>query len=210
MKLIEMTLEDFTKLTASDAAAPGGGSISALAGSLGTALIHMVSALTVGRKRYAEHDAFNEELLTKCDALGDALTKLIDEDTEAFAEYMRAMKLPKESEAEKAARKQAMQEALRACIRVPLSVLTHCVEALRLAQSALGRINPNAISDLGVSALCLKAGLQGASLNVRINLSGLADRDYALEQENKTRALLGEGEALADSLYAHVLEQIAG
>ena len=120
-KLIDMTVTDFTQLTSSDAPAPGGGSISALAGSLAASLEEMVARLTIGREKYAVAEADMIKVRDEAMAIKEELLAAVDKDTESFNQYMDALKLPKNTEEEKAARRAAMQEGLKAAALVPVA-----------------------------------------------------------------------------------------
>ena len=200
MKLIDHTVAGFLDALASNAPAPGGGSVSALCSANGAALTAMVARLTVGRKKYLEFHDLMEELIPKADALKEQLTAVIDEDTDAYLTVSNAYKLPKETEEEKAARAQAIDEGMQLSTRVPLKTMNLTVETLRLAEQLVGKSNVNAASDLGVAALNLKTGLIGAYYNVRINLDGLASQhvraDFAMTAGN----LYKEGIRIADAI----------
>ena len=200
MKLIDHTITGFLDALASDAPAPGGGSVSALCGANGAALVAMVARLTVGRKKYLEWNDLMEEIIPKADALKDQLTAAIDEDTDAYMTVSAAYKLPKETEEEKAVRARAIEEGMQLSTRVPLKTMHLVVETLKVASELVGKSNTNAASDLGVAALTLKTGLTGAYYNVRINLSGLTSQhiraDYAMTAGN----LYKEGVQLADAI----------
>lgn len=204
MELTELTVRSFADLLGSNAPAPGGGSTAALEGALGSALSAMVSAVTVGRKKYEEHWAFNEEVNQKALALKEAFLIAIDKDTDAFNSFTAAMAMPKETPEEKAVRSAAMQEALTACTESPYHMMELCVEALSLASSQFGKTNANAMSDLGVAALSLGAALRGAWLNVIINVGGLKNADLAAHYRNDGKALLERGNTLSDALYSEI------
>lgn len=179
MKLIEMNVSDYLDLMASDAPAPGGGSAAALCGVQGAALAAMVAGLTIGRKKYAE---FEENALAVREAelaLVEKLKAQIDKDTEAFNLVAAAFKLPKATDEEKAARSSAIQAATLVAAQVPLETMELALEALRWAEKLLNGFNDSAASDLGVAAWNFMACIQGAWLNVCINLGSLKDREKA-------------------------------
>ena len=204
MELTELTVRSFADLLASNAPAPGGGSTAALEGALGAALSAMVSALTVGRKKYEEHWAFNEDINQKAEALKETFLVAINKDTDAFNAFTAAMAMPKETPEEKAARSAAMQEALIACTESPYHMMELCVNALVLVESQLGKTNTNAMSDLGVAALSLGAAIRGAWLNVMINVGGIKDAALADHYRNDGRALLKQGEQLSEAIYTRI------
>ena len=204
MELSELTVTSFANLLASNAPAPGGGSTAALEGSLGSALIAMVSAVTIGRKKYAEFETLAKEVQPKADALKDAFLIAMERDTAAFNLFGEAMALPRETDEEKAARSAAMQSALVACIESPLHMMELSLEAMQLSKALLGRSNANAMSDLGVAALSLTAAVRGAWLNVLINLGGLKDSDAALRYRARASELLDDTVALGEEIYRQI------
>ncbi len=177
MELIRLTVKDFADTMASDAPAPGGGSAAALAGALGAALTAMVSSLTIGKKKYAEHEAHAKEIQARASELKDLLLTAVDKDTEAFNIISDAFSMPKGTDEEKAARSAAIQAGLAACVESPLQIMTYSSEALHLIEASLGRFNTSAASDLGVAVLELRTAVLGAWLNVLINLSNMKDKD---------------------------------
>lgn len=205
MNLIDQTVREFCDVLASDAPAPGGGSTSALMGSLGAALAQMVAGLTAGRKKYAEYQEQMEGMIAASQELRAKLLHIMDEDTRAFNLVGDALAMPKETDGEKAARAAAMQEALKACTLTPIAMMRHAAAALDVIEKALGRYNTNAASDLGVAALSLKACAQGAWLNVLINIGGLKDEAFAAAHCREGEALLAQSVALADRIYQEVL-----
>ena len=195
-KLVKMTLSDFADETASESPAPGGGSISAYVGALGISLTTMVANLSSHKKgwdaRWDEFSAWAE----KGQKIKDELTKLVDLDTAAFNKIMSAFNLPKGNEEEKAARKQAIQDATKYAIEVPFKVMELSHESLTIIKAMAEIGNPNSVSDAGVGALCARSAVMGAFMNVRINASGFDDKAFVSEIiakgkdiENKTIAL---------------------
>ena len=190
MDLADLTVREFADLVASGAPAPGGGSAAAYCGAVGAALTAMAACLTQGRKKYAEFADRAAETEAEAKALQARLIDVMERDTEAFQAVSRAFGMPKESEEEKAARSAAIQEGLRGCIRTPMEMMELCDETISLAASLPGRFNETSASDLGVAVLSLKAGIQGAWLNVLINLASLKDREYADACRKRGEALL--------------------
>ena len=208
MELSTLSVRDFSALLGSDAPAPGGGSAAALCGALGAALSAMVSALTVGSVKFEEfHNSAKRQLL-KADTLRKEMLTAMEEDTAAFNQVSAAFALPKATEEEKAARSQAIQAALGVCTESPLKIMELAVEALEMTLLQVGRSNTNAASDLGVAALCLKAGLQGAWLNVLINVGSLKDKELAEAYRIRGESLLSQGITLADEIYEQVEESL--
>jgi len=205
MKLVEMSVARFDEILASDAAAPGGGSAAALEGALGIALTHMVGGLTLGKKKYAEHQEMIENLMARAERIRKDFIDVIDRDTEAFNGVSAVFSMPKETDEEKAARGEAMQTALKACTITPYEMMCYAVEALELTNSAVGKSNTSAASDLGVAALSLKAAIQGAWLNILINISGIKDEAFVAKYRAEGEAMLAKALPLADSIYETIL-----
>ena len=206
MELSELTVRSFANLLGSNAPAPGGGSAAALAGSLGAALTSMVNALTIGRKKYAEYQESAQSAFDAGSDLKDRFLTAMERDTDAFNEFSAAMALPKETPEEKAARSDAMQAALKRCIESPLHVMELCYETIRITESSLGKTNANALSDLGVSALMLGTAVQGAWLNVLINLGGLKDEAAANAYRTKGETLLNDTLNLSRDVYEKIVQ----
>ncbi len=208
MKLIDFKVDGFVNETASDSPAPGGGSVSALCGSLGVALSEMVCHLTIGKKKYAEFDEETTKIRDKVSKLKDELLVAIDKDTEAFNGVSAVFSMPKETDEEKAKRKETMQEALKNATLVPFSVMELCLEGLKTIENAVSITNTNCASDLGVAALTLKTGTQGAYLNVLINVSGISDEVFVAEYKQKSESVLKESVRIADALYNEILKSL--
>lgn len=209
MKLAEMSVRAFTETLASDAPAPGGGSAAALESSLGAALTAMVACLTQGRKKYADFAPFAAELQPKALALQERLTALMDLDTEAFNVVSAAFSMPKDTDEQKAARSAAIQEGLKGCTKTPLEVMALSDEAITLSHDFLQHgFNDSSASDLGVAFLSLKAGMQGAWLNVLINVSSIKDAAFAADARARGEALLAHALPLADEGYARILAMV--
>ena len=179
--LSEMKINDYIDLLASDAPAPGGGSASALCGAQGAGLCAMVAALTLGKKKYEEHQELCRDVYEQARMLSERMCALIDEDTEAFNRVSAAFKLPKDTDEDKAARKTAIAEATLGATMVPLDTLHRAHDGLELAKMLIGKSNTNCASDIGVAALNLVSCARGAWLNILINLGGIADAEKAQE-----------------------------
>ena len=204
----EKSCKKFIEAAASKEPVPGGGSVAALAGALGTSLGHMVGALTVGKKKYADVQDLAAESQKKADSLKARFVDVIDRDTEAFNAVSAVFAMPKDTDEEKAARKAAMQEALKGCTKTPFEMMELSCEALELTRSVVGKLNASAASDLGCAALSLKAAIQGAWLNVLINIGGIQDQAFAEEYRKNGQALLERALPLADAIYQEVLESL--
>lgn len=200
-KLTNMKLDDFADLTASESPAPGGGSISAYAGALGAALGSMVANLSASKKGWEDRWEYFSDYALKLQAIKKELILLVDEDTDAFNRVMDAFKLPKSSDIEKVTRKNAIREATRNAIEVPLRVMKTAYASMQYIRKMAEEGNPNSVSDAGVGALCARTAVAGAYLNVKINAAGFDDKEYLgriLKEasETATAALLAENEIL--------------
>jgi len=199
------TLEGFLDDVASASPAPGGGSVSALAGALGAALTAMVSRLTIGKKKYADVEEEMHRILEQAEALRARFTELIEKDAAAFAKVMEAFSLPRETPPQKALRAAAITEATKEASLVPLEVMKHCIDALALAQQVASQGNTNAASDAGVSALMLHAACSGAALNVRINLNALEDAEFVGWKTDEVESIQNTSTMMLEEIQA-VLE----
>lgn len=178
-RLIRMTAEGFARETASESAAPGGGSISAYMGALGAALGTMVANLSAHKRGWDDRWKEFSDVAEEGQKVMDELLALVDEDTAAFNRIMDVFAMPKGNEAEKAARAAAMEEATLYATQVPLRTMETALKALPVCRAMALKGNPASASDAGVGALAAVAGIRGAELNVRINAAGLKDREAA-------------------------------
>ena len=194
MKLADLKVTEFVDLLASDAPAPGGGSAAALEGAIGAALTAMVCGLTKGKKKFAEFNDLAVEAEVKALALKDRFVDVMDRDTEAFNVVSAAFGMPKETDEEKAARSAAIQKGLEGCTATPFEMMEIAVETLELTDSILGKSNDSAASDLGVSALSLRAAIQGAWLNVLINIGSLKNKELAEDYRGEDNYAADDGE----------------
>ena len=197
-----MTIQQFAMQTASNEPVPGGGSISALAGSLAAALTEMVAGLTIGKKKYADVEEEMKEAVEPMKAVCAQLLDDITRDSESFDQYMQALTLPKETEEEKAARTEAMQNGLKAAVEVPLSVAKAACGILPYAETMVVKGNKTAVTDALVATMMARTAVLGAGFNVKINLESIKDQEYvdrigkevaelekqAIEQEKKILA----------------------
>jgi formiminotetrahydrofolate cyclodeaminase len=192
-RLTELSVGDLVARLASDAPVPGGGSASALAGSLAAALVHMVVELTAGRSEAADDEAALADIRVSAAGLQSELTRLVDADAAAYASVMAARRLPRDSDLERDARRVQLEAAIREATRAPLATARHASDVLELAKRMAPIGNRNAVSDIGVAALLAAAAIRGAILNVRINLPYVVN-DEALRTEAEaevTRLLAG-------------------
>lgn len=211
--LIDRSIVDFIDELDSNSPAPGGGSVSALSSALGVALIRMVGHLSVSKKRFLKLDqAIQEEFKRTIDELENKkkrLEELIDLDTNAFDRIMAALKLPKDLDEEKIVRKDELEKATLEAIRVPLEVAQVSMRALQSIKRVLRYGNKQAISDLGVAALMLASGIEGACLNIVINLPGLKDEALKRTYEQEANTLIERAHAHRDEYVEHVKNSIS-
>ncbi|HYG14106.1 MAG TPA: glutamate formimidoyltransferase [Bacteroidia bacterium] len=203
-KLVNMTLKAFANETAADSAAPGGGSISAYVGALGISLGAMVANLSAGKRGWEEQTAYFSEWAKNGQELKDALIKAVDEDTRAFNRIMDAFAMPKTTDEEKKARTAAIQNATKYACEVPYKVMELSYTGLIMLEQMIEKGNPNSITDAGVGALCVKAAVQGACMNVLVNAKGLKDREWADELTERARKMLSRAFSKVDELVAKV------
>lgn len=177
-KLAEMTVSDFSDETASESPAPGGGSVSAYMGSLGAALGTMVANLSSHKRAWDDRWEEFSNWAEKGIALQAELTKLVDEDTEAFNKIMDAFRLPKQTDEEKKERQKAIQDATRNAILVPYRVMGTAYKSLEVIKAMVEKGNPNSVTDAGVGALAVRSAVKGAFMNVKINSNDLDDKAF--------------------------------
>lgn len=213
MNLVDLTVKNFVAESASDSPAPGGGSVAALAGSLGTALAQMVIRLTDEKKAFK---ALDESVQTKVkesllffEKRQAELLHLIDEDTKAFNSFMAALALPKSTDLEKENRAKAMTEAAILSMNIPLQTARTCFAVIENLKLIAMYGNKNAVSDIGVAMLMSDAALNAAILNVKINLQGLNDLDDKEKIEKECNDLITKSENVKKEVLKIVNEKIS-
>jgi len=197
-------LETYIADAAAGQPTPGGGSASALSGAVGAAMACMAANFTVGKKKYKAVWPRVQELLTRCDQAREALLRAVDEDAAAYSHVSGAYALPKETAEEKAARHDAIQKALRIAMETPLTVFRSSAGALGVLDELADLANPNLVSDVGVAAALLLGALDGAQLNVEINLAFLEDEELVAA----TRAELERTGPPAHDAAGKVLDKV--
>ena len=207
-KLVSMSLRAFADETASESPAPGGGSIAAYCGAMGAALATMVANLSSHKRGWDDKWEYFSDYAEKGQRIKDALLKAVDEDTAAFNKIMKAFELPKGTDAENAARKQAIQDATKYAIEVPFKVMGLCLEAMEVAKAMAESGNPNSVTDAGVGALSARTGVRGAFLNVKINAAGFADKAFVDDVLAKGDALEARALALEEEVMGIVNSKI--
>ena len=187
--LIDKKVSNFLDELASNSPTPGGGSVAALAGALGAALITMVGNLTIGKKKYEDVEEDIKKITSSSEKLRYELSQLIEEDVKAFNNFMATYKMPKETEDEKKIRTEKIQESLIEAAKVPLKVAYKCLEVLSLSREVAEKGNINVISDAGVAVLLAEAALESAILNVKINLGMIKDEKVRTELSSSLKEI---------------------
>ena len=206
--LVKHTIEEFSSVLASNSPAPGGGSVAALSGALGADLVSMVCNLSIGKEEFSAANDALTDVLAKARGLSQSLLERVDLDTEAFNGVMAAFKMPKATDEEKKSRGEAIQAGYRNAIQSPLGIARECLDVLKLAETLLGRSNTNALSDLGVASQQAHAGLEGAIMNVKINLPSIKDAEYSRVTAAEIATLLDQGSEVARKVYDYVSKNI--
>ena len=197
---IDQPIRHFLDKLASKSPEPGGGSVAALTGSLGAGLVSMVCSLTLGKEKYKDVQPQVEALIKESEKLRGEMQDLIQKDTEVYGGLSEVYKMPKNTDAEKAARTAKMQEALKLACQVPFEIGLKSLEVARLAQRAADIGNVAAVSDAGVAVLLAQACAQSAALNVKINVNSIKDEAYNKQTWSKMQDVLKQVAALEKSV----------
>ena len=199
----EQTMIDteFLNELSTNSPAPGGGSVAALAGSLGAALSSMVAALTHEKKDMLDSKPLMDEIGVEAQELKDRLAILVEEDTKAFNKVMEANRLPATTDEEKSIKKENLDTANKYAIQIPLETAQKCLRVIELSESLVTNGNPNSVSDAGVAAEVALAGLRGACMNVMINLSEVGDVSYCETRQEEVDSLIDSGEAIHKKVF---------
>ncbi|KFZ27589.1 MAG: Methenyltetrahydrofolate cyclohydrolase [Candidatus Izimaplasma bacterium HR2] len=212
MKLVDLKVTEFINAVDSKAVTPGGGSVSALASSIGVALVRMVGHVTVNKKKFRAldqgiQDKYNN-VVNSLLSVKEELIELVDKDTDAFNLIMSAFRLPKETSDDKAVRKQAILDGTIEAIKVPYRIAEISLVALKDIDFILEYGNVNAASDVGVGALMLCSGVEGSLLNVEINLPGLVDEEMINFYNTNSARILEEAILLKNSVVKKVKNKL--
>jgi len=202
--LRQLPVDEFSARLSSEEPAPGGGSASAAVAALGAGLLIMTCNFTIGKEKFADVEEDMRELRDELEPIRVWLLASIDRDSQAYDSVVEAFKLPKATDEERTARREAIQAAMVGAAEVPLDVARRCLRALDLASTVVELGNPNTLSDAGCGARFVEAGLRGALYNVRINLGSIRDEDYVA----RTSAEVERLSAKADAALARVLELV--
>ena len=201
METKDLSIQVFLDELASKSATPGGGSVAALMGAQSAALTSMVCNLTIGKPQYVKVEADMQALLQQSEALRAKLTGLIKADVDVFNRLMAAYGLPKETDADKAARSEAIQMALKTATEVPLECARACAEAVELSRIAADKGYLGVISDAGAAVMAAYGGLKSAALNVYINTGSLKDKAFAEAKLAELAAILENIDTLVEDIY---------
>lgn len=203
-KLVKMDLASFADETASESAAPGGGSISAYIGALGVSLGTMVANLSANKRGWDDRVSEFSQYATEGQDLKRRLLHLVDEDTNAFNKIIAAVRMPKGTDLEKKTRSQAMADATEYAIEIPLRVMQTAMEAFPMLKAMAAKGNPNSVSDAGVGALACRAAVRGAGLNVKINCAGYQNIKYVEKSLKTASQLIAKSEKEEDAILKMV------
>lgn len=210
--LVNKTVKEYVEAAMSGDPTPGGGSVAALVGGLGGALTNMVGNLTIDKKVYEnvpeEKKAEMEKNFKEIEKIVNELVIIVDKDASAFDKAMDAFKLPKNTDEEKAARSQAIQEGYKAALEVPLVCAQECLKILELQEVFAHYGNIGAITDVGVGTLLAYSGLEGALFNVIINLKSIKDEDYKKDVNEKLNSIMNSGRKLRDEMLEIVYARL--
>ncbi len=206
---LDQPLKNFLEDTASKTPTPGGGSVAALVGSLGAALLCMVGNFTIGKPKFEKVERDIRQSLKEADKLKEEFSLLIQKDIEAYARFSQASRMPKDTSELKEKRRQALQIALKGAAQVPLNTGKLALRLLELAKFLLSKGNPNLITDVGVGALLADAALQSAALNVQINLDYVKDEEFKKRTSSVLSSMLSQGQEMKDKVIKGVTDALA-
>lgn len=201
-------MERFLQDLASAKPAPGGGSASAMTAAIGASLVSMVMELSLKKTEEQQKEKF-QAIAQEALNLQGRLVQLVEEDAQSFKLVMEAFKLPKESEEEKKQRSGKIQESYQGAASVPLVIMETCLKVMELAMIGIKEGNPNVITDGGVAILTSWAALEGAAMNVQINLGSIKDKDFVLKMKEKLEAIKGRGQSYLNEAQKILQEELA-
>ena len=204
----EQQLQTFLDQLASKASTPGGGSAAAIMGAMGAALVSMVANLTVGKQKYQDVEEEMQGFLAQSEDIRSRLTGMIQADIDVFDKVMAAYGMARETDAEKAARSEAIQSALKEATDVPLACAQLCADVIELCRPVAEKGNLNVISDAGVAVLAAHAALRSAALNVYINIGGIRDQEFVQDRRNKLEFVLSGAGVATETVYELVKSKL--
>lgn len=204
MDISKKTCIEFVEVLASKSAVPGGGGAASLVGAIGMALGSMVCNLTIGKKKYAEHEESIKQILEKAGNIEKKLLIMIDEDAKNFLPLSKAYALPALTEEEKKIKSQTMESALKIACEVPINMVRVSYDAIKLHEELVDKGSRLAISDVGVGIQCLRAAILSAQLNVVININSIKDEEYVNKVKSEIDDLVKQGVKICDEVYEKV------
>ncbi len=204
----EQQLQTFLDQLASKASTPGGGSAAAIMGAMGAALVSMVANLTVGKQKYRDVEEEMQGFLERSEDMRSRLTGMIQADIDVFDKVMAAYGMARETEAEKTARSEAIQAALKEATDVPLACAQLCADVIELCRPVAEKGNLNVISDAGVAVLAAHAALRSAALNVYINIGGIRDEEFVRDRRDKLEFVLSGAGVATETVYELVKSKL--
>lgn len=207
---LNSSLKSFIDNTAKGTPTPGGGSVAALVGSLGAALLCMVGNFTAGKPKYKSVQRDVKEIIREADKLKESLFILIREDMKAYEKFSQASQMPKDTPLMREKRRQVLQEALKEATEVPWRVVQASLQVIELAEKLLPKGNPNLIADVGVGVLLAEAALKSAVLNVKINLSLIKDEQYKSRRSKIMEDILSQASQMKEEVLKAIEEKMAG
>ncbi|HHU33255.1 MAG: cyclodeaminase/cyclohydrolase family protein [Zhaonellaceae bacterium] len=207
-KMFDLSYRKILEDSASSSPTPGGGSVSAMVGCLGAAMVAMVGNLTVGKEKYKEYESQVKVILEKAYDIISKLENLVDEDMAAFDGFMSVLRMPKDTDEQKKTRAEKMQEALKKATDTPLEIARVCLESLKIAEELSAFGNKTAISDVGVGAYVAEAALNSVLLSVDINIPSIKDIAYVEKANAEKERLMAEAKELKEKAVSQVLERM--
>ena len=207
-ELMSMSAQGFVNELSTNSPAPGGGSVSALAGSLGAALSSMVAALTHEKKGFIALKPEMDKIGVEAQTIKDRLSFLVDEDTNAFNNVMEANRMPASNDDEAKVKDRAIRKANEYAIDVPYEVANLCKRVIELADILVEKGNPNSVSDAGVAAEIALAGVRGGGMNVLINLNGIDDQEYCSKKRTAVKTLIKKAKSLHQTVFNKTMKRI--
>ncbi|MCT4595005.1 MAG: cyclodeaminase/cyclohydrolase family protein [Anaeromicrobium sp.] len=203
--LVDLNVKEFLNKTASKEPVPGGGSIAALSAGIGAALTEMVANLTIGKKKYVEVEEEMKEIAEKAEEFRNEFVLDIDRDSDAFNEVMDAFKLPKETDEDKAKRKEAIQAGSKSASLVPLSVAKKALEIMEIIEVVVVKGNQNAVTDGAVAAMMSRTAVLSALYNVKINLGSIKDETFVEEVSAQVKEIESKVEEVEKRILGKVV-----
>ena len=204
----ETTIQTFLNELASRSSTPGGGGAAAIMGAMGAALISMVCNLTIGKKKYEDVEEELKGVLEQAEALRQKLTDAIEADVEVFDRVMASYGMPKDTDAQKAARSEEIQTALKEATDVPLECARLSRDVINLSRAVAEKGNLNLVSDAGVAVMAGYAALKSAALNVQINIGGIKDEVFVRQRQDVLNKLMEKSEIQTENIYRIVKDKL--